>query len=87
MLLYINVNRERMDIIIKKVKGTEKFIVWMNGEKSDFSVTKNNFGSECYYLIYKGQRLKRRAENREEVITYFKTYLLEKRADLLLGKK
>ncbi len=76
-----------MDIIIKKIKGTEKFIVYINGQKSNFSVDKNNFGSGCYYLIYEGQRIKKRVENREEVIAYFKAYALEKKADLLLGKK
>lgn len=75
-----------MDIIIKKIKGTDKFIVLFNGQKSKFSVVRNEFGSGCYYLIYEGQRLRRRVENRNEVINYFKVYMIEKRADLILEK-
>ncbi len=76
-----------MEILIKKIKGIDKYLVFKNGEKTLISVSYDSYNSNKYYLIYEGNRLKGRFSSRNEVMEYLRLYILEKSADLILGKK
>lgn len=76
-----------MEILIKKIKGIDRYQVFKNGEKTLISVSYDSYNSDKYYLIYEGNRLKGRFSSRNEVMEYLRLYFLEKNADLILGKK
>ena len=76
-----------MEILIKKIKGIDRYQVFKNGEKTLISVSYDSYNSNKYYLIYEGNRLKGRFNSRNEVMEYLRLYILEKSADLILGKK
>lgn len=75
-----------MKILLKKRKGIEVYDVFIDGVKSKWNVSKQYFGTSPFYLVYEGKRLKGRFDNIEEVKTCIITKLLDKKADLILGK-
>lgn len=76
-----------MEILIKKIKGIDKYQVFKNDEKTSISVSFGSYNSDRYYLIFEGNRLKGRFSSRNEVMEYLRLYFLEKSADLILEKK
>lgn len=74
-----------MKIEFRKLENIDKWIMYENGEKTNFSLTKENFGSSVYYLLKQGERVKRRYESIEECKADVKIMYLDKAADKILG--
>ena len=76
-----------MKVDIKKKKGIDVYEVYIDSIKSQYWISKQNFLTTVYFLIYKGKRFKRRCEKMNEVTDFLRCELLENSADLILGKK
>ena len=76
-----------MKVDIKKKKGIDVYEVYIDSTKSQYWISKQNFLTTVYFLVYKVKRLKRRCEKMNEVTDFLRCELLENSADLILGKK
>lgn len=73
-----------MKVLLKKRNGIDVYDVLIDGKKSLWSVSKDNFLSSVYFLVYRGKRLKKRLSSMDEVKQFITGELLSESADQIL---
>ena len=76
-----------MKVLFKKRNGIEVYDVFKDGIKTKYCVSKDNFLSTPYYLVYYGKRLLCRFSTIKECQSHIGIKLLEEEADRILDQK
>ncbi len=76
-----------MKVVYKKRKGIDVYDVYADNAKTKYSVSKQGYLTDIYYLIYYGKRFCGRFKTIKETQEYIAVKLLDSKADLLLEKK
>ena len=76
-----------MKVLIKKRSGIETFDVLIDGKKSDWWFSRDNYNSSSFYLLNKGKRFRGRFEKLSDVQIFLQGGLLSKVASDLTGLK
>ena len=76
-----------MKVVLKKRIGIETFDVIINGKKSDWWFSRDNYNSSSFYLLNKGKRFRGRFEKLSDLQTFLKTEILSNISFDLTGLK
>lgn len=76
-----------MKVLFKKRSGIETFDVMIDGKKSDWWFSRDNYNSSSFYLLNKGKRFRGRFEKLSDLQIFLQGELLSKVASDLTGLK
>lgn len=76
-----------MKISFRKQPGVDIWVLWKDDEKTNYTLSREKWGTDVYYLLRIGKKVIRRYSDRNECIEDVRVMFLDKEADRILGGK